>query len=230
MVKTEIIPGIFEKDFSIIERRARLVSPFVDWIQIDIADNKLVPNTSVLDPEPFRNLIIETRANYELHMMVEDPFSIADNWTDAGFHRLLLHIEGIKDMSHVMDGITPIRKKGVEVGLAIDKDTPANVIFPYLNGIDCALVMTIAAGFSGQAFIPEMLDKVRAIRAQKLNLPIEVDGGINDETAELAVAAGATRLVSTSYIFNSENIEEAIRILRDSNPQPVIANGVKQSQ
>ncbi|MCR4264146.1 MAG: ribulose-phosphate 3-epimerase [Candidatus Roizmanbacteria bacterium] len=214
--KIEVIPGIFEKDFSKIERRAKLVSPFVDWIQIDIADNKLVPNNSLLDPEPFRKLISETNVNYELHMMIEDPFSVDQQWIDVGFKRLLFHVESFTDFSMFHKRSMDYKKQGLEIGLAIDKQTPFDVVFPHLDKMDCILIMTIAAGFSGQRFIPELLDKVRAVRSRKSDLPIEVDGGINDETAKLAIAAGANRLVSTSFIFNSENIGDAIEKLRST--------------
>ena len=214
--KIEVIPGIFEKDFSAIEKRVTLVSPFVDWIQIDIADNKLVPNNSLMDPEPFHKLISETNVNYELHMMIEEPLRFVDDWISVGFRRVLLHVEGIQEVSSIPYSVSRIKNKGVEVGIAVDKNTPVEVIFPCLDSVDCVLIMTIAAGFSGQKFIPELLEKVSAVRKRKPDLPIEVDGGINDETAKLAIAAGANRLVSTSFIFNSENIGDAIEKLRST--------------
>jgi len=218
METIEVIPGIFEKDFQLIRERAKLVAPFIDWIHIDIADNRLVSNSSFLDPSPFKKLIQETGKKFELHMMIENPVSVSDEWVNAGFQRLLWHMEGIIKTSDVRLKIAEIRGRGVEVGLAVDKETPVESVLPYLDDVDCVLVMTIQAGFSGQQFIPEMLDKARVIRERKPGLPIEVDGGINYETAKLAVAAGATRLVSTSYIFNSGNIREAInRLQRQSS-------------
>ena len=218
METIEVIPGIFEKDFQLIRERAKLVAPFIDWIHIDIADNRLVPNSSFLEPSPFKKLIQETGKKFELHMMIENPVSVSDEWVIAGFQRLLWHMEGIKRTSDVRLKTAEIRGRGVEVGLAVDKETPVESVLPYLDDVDCVLIMTIKAGFSGQQFIPEMLDKARVIRERKPGLPIEVDGGINYETAKLAVAAGATRLVSTSYIFNSGNIREAInRLQRQSS-------------
>ncbi|HLB60861.1 MAG TPA: hypothetical protein VJL83_04635 [Patescibacteria group bacterium] len=218
METIEVIPGIFEKDFQLIRERAKLVAPFIDWIHIDIADNRLVSNSSFLDPSPFKKLIQETGKKFELHMMIDNPVSVSDEWVIAGFQRLLWHMEGIIKTSDVRLKIAEIRGRGVEVGLAVDKETPVESVLPYLDDVDCVLVMTIQAGFSGQQFIPEMLDKARVIRERKPGLPIEVDGGINDETARMAVVAGATRLVSTSYIFNSGNIREAInRLQRQSS-------------
>jgi len=218
METIEVIPGIFEKDFQLIRERAKLVAPFIDWIHIDIADNRLVSNSSFIDPSPFKKLIQETGKKFELHMMIENPVSVSDEWVNAGFQRLLWHMEGIIKTSDVRLKIAEIRGRGVEVGLAVDKETPVESVLPYLDDVDCVLIMTIKAGFSGQQFIPEMLDKARVIRERKPGLPIEVDGGINDETARMAVVAGATRLVSTSYIFNSGNIREAInRLQRQSS-------------
>src|SRR3989344_1683143 len=218
MEQIEVIPGVLEQEFSQIEERVRLVAPYVNWIHIDIADHRLVPNSSFLDPSPFKKLIQETGKKFELHMMIENPVSVSDEWVNAGFQRLLWHMEGIIKTSDVRLKIAEIRGRGVEVGLAVDKETPVESVLPYLDDVDCVLVMTIQAGFSGQQFIPEMLDKARVIRERKPGLPIEVDGGINYETAKLAVAAGATRLVTTSYIFNSGNIREAInRLQRQSS-------------
>jgi ribulose-phosphate 3-epimerase len=222
----EIIPGIFEKDFDHVKKKALLVSPYVSWIQIDIADGKLVPNTSILDPEPFRELT--EKNNFELHMMVEDPFSIIDKWIEMGFKRIIVHWNTIKNPKPEIrnpkqypnsitqinnqntDIIQKIRNQGIEVGIALDKDDSVESIFPFLDRIDCVMVMTIKAGFSGQTFMPELLEKVKKIKKIKPDLPVEVDGGINKETARLAIKAGATRLVSTSYIFNSDSIEQAI--------------------
>ena len=222
METIEVIPGIFEKDFQLIRERAKLVAPFIDWIHIDIADNRLVSNSSFLDPSPFKKLIQETGKKFELHMMIENPLEISGSWIGVGFKRLLIHIESVLKFdggsSKVENEMRRLKLEKIEVGLAVDKETNIEEVFPYLDDVDCVLIMTIQAGFSGQQFIPEMLDKARVIRERKPGLPIEVDGGINDETARMAVVAGATRLVSTSYIFNSGNIREAInRLQRQSS-------------
>ena len=215
----EVIPGIFEKDFQRIAERAALIAPFVDWIHIDIADNRLVPNSSFLDPSPFKKLIQETGKKFELHMMIENPLEISGSWIGVGFKRLLIHIESVLKFdggsSKVENEMRRLKLEKIEVGLAVDKETNIEEVFPYLDDVDCVLIMTIQAGFSGQQFIPEMLDKVRVIRERKPDLPIEVDGGINDETAKMAVVAGATRLVSTSAIFNTEDVGEAILKLKN---------------
>ena len=213
----DIIPGIGpQEDFSIIKKRTLQVAPFVDWIHIDIADGKFVQNKTFLDPIPFKDLIQETKKDFELHMMINNPFTTAKKWVEAGFGRLIMHVESvsntesIKDMMHAMKNTY----KDLQIGLAIDKETPVESVFPFLEAIDTILVMTIKAGHSGQKFIPEMLEKVKVLRAKKYYLPITVDGGINDETSMQTIEAGASRLVSTSYIFKSKDMKEAIEMLK----------------
>lgn len=212
----DVIPGIFEKDFSKIEKRVTLVAPYVDWIHIDIADNKFVPNTSFTDPASFKALIAESKKDFELHMMVKSPFATAKKWIDAGFTRLIMHIESLSNTQNIKDTMYSLKNthKDLQIGLAIDHSTSVETVFPFLEAIDTILVMTIKAGFSGQKFMPDLLEKVKVLRAKKYYLPIEVDGGINDETSQLAIAAGASRLISTSYIFNSKNIKEAVETLK----------------
>lgn len=213
----EIIPGIGpQKDFNIIKKRTMLVAPFANWIHIDIADGKLVPNTTLLDPAPFKELIKESGKDFELHMMVKSPFSSMKKWIEAGFTRIIVHIEGISDTTNIKDTMVALKNtyKDLQIGLAIDERTPVESVFPYLNAIDMVLVMTIKAGFSGQKLIPEMFEKVRVLRAKKYYLPITVDGGINDGTSQAAIEAGASRLVATSFIFDSKNMKEAIETLK----------------
>ena len=217
----EVIPGPgVLQDLDLLRTRAQDVAPFVDWIQIDIADNIFVPNSTSLNPSIYKKALSGIDCNFELHMMINDPLEVVDAWITAGFKRVIFHIEAvdkIKDQrSKIKDSIQKLKLQNVEVGLAIDKETPAERIFPYLDVIDCVLVMTIKAGFSGQTFVPEMLDKVRLVLSKDPKMPIEVDGGINYDTARLAIKAGATRLAVTSTIYNSEDVKEAIERLRNS--------------
>ncbi|MBI4136844.1 hypothetical protein HY469_02165 [Candidatus Roizmanbacteria bacterium] len=216
----EIIPGpgVIQDDFTLLRKRARMVSSLVEWIQIDIADSRLVPNSTSLDCKKYKEALEGIDVRLELHMMVADPLKNINGWIEAGFKRILLHIESFQKIKsskdQVIKSITAIQSKGAEVGLAVDKDTSIEVIYPYLDIIDCVLVMTIKAGFSGQKFIPELLEKVKAVHARKPDLPIEVDGGITGQTAPLAIAAGVTRLVSTSFIYDAADIGKAISMLK----------------
>lgn len=202
----DVIPGILEKDFSEIERRVRLVAPYVSWVQIDVADNTLVPNETFLD---FGKPLDSARGGFdqfgtlgklvqlEAHLMVAEPEKYIRTLADAGFKRLIAHVE-CHDPRRFLD---EAKYESAEVGLAIDGPTEVEQIEPFLEEIDVVLVMTIEAGFSGQQLLPETLEKIKTIRRNFPDLPIEVDGGINEATARLVRDAGATRLVSTSFLF-----------------------------
>lgn len=204
----KIIPGILEKDFEEIKKKVSLVSPYVDTIQIDLCDGKLVPNTTFSDPKPFSEIIKDKE--FELHMMVSEPGDIVDSWIAAGFKRIAGHIEGILEP---MDFLVKVKAKRVKVGLGIYFDSKLSTVEDYLDFVDFVLVMTIVAGFSGQVFEEQALDKIRKLREMRPNLDIEVDGGINPETAKKAKDAGANVFVSTSYIFKDENVKKNIEEL-----------------
>jgi len=202
----KIIPGILEKDFEEIEKKVSAVSLYVDTIQIDLCDGKLVPNTTFSDPEPFKEIIKDKV--FELHMMVSEPGGIVEDWIASGFKRIVGHIEGITEP---MSFLHKVKELGVEVGLGIDFSTKLSTIEGYLDYLDFVLVMTVEAGYSGQVFKDQSLEKIRKLRQMRPNLDIEVDGGMNIETMLAAKDAGANLFVSTGYIFNGdvkENIEK----------------------
>lgn len=202
----EIIPGILEKEWSEIERKIELVKPFAKTIHIDLLDGKFAPNTTFLDPAPFKKYSDEFF--FELHMMVEEPIQYLKPFAEAGFKRFLGHIEKMSDQAEF---IAQGQLLG-EVGLAVDgKSALDSIKIPY-DDLDAILIMTINAGFSGQVFTKEHLEKVRAIRF-KNRIPIEVDGGVNDSTILQAKEEGATRFISTSFLFNSGNPQERYRLL-----------------
>lgn len=203
----EIIPGILEKDWAEIERKIKLVKPFVKTVHIDILDGKFAPNTTFLDPAPFAKYTKELF--FELHMMVEEPVQYLKPFAQAGFKRFLGHIEKMSDQAEF---VAQGQLLG-EVGLAIDGPTPLSSIAVPYEDLDCILVMTIKAGFSGQSFMPEHLEKVRALRS-KSQIPIEVDGGINEKTIVQSKQTGVTRLVSTSFLFNSKDSISQYKILQ----------------
>lgn len=194
----EIIPGILEKDWEPIERKIELVKPFAKTIHIDIIDGKFASNTTFLDPKPFVKYTKDIF--FELHMMVDDPIQYLKPWAEVGFRRFLGHVEKIpKQTEFVAEG----QLLG-EVGLVVDALTSIDQIKVPLDDLDAILIMTVKAGLSGQTFLPESLEKVRLLKP-KTWIPIEVDGGINSTTFLKSKKSGATRFVTTSSIFNSDN-------------------------
>ena len=204
----EVIPAILEKDFSKIEKKIHLVERLVSWVQIDIADNTLVRNTTFLDPSPFASL--KTPLKLELHMMVRDPLVYLEGFIKAGFKRFFAHVEG----DHTQEYIEQCLKYDAQVGLAIDGPTPVSKIQKYLVDIDAVLVMAIEAGESGRPFREDTVEKIKKIREADFEMPISVDGAMNVENAKKVIAAGATRICSNSYIFGSEDVKVAIGELK----------------
>lgn len=181
------------------------------YVHIDVMDGSFVPNISFGMP-----IISAVRKTTDLvldvHAMIVNPDKYIDTFIDCGADILTFHIEAL-DNERILDAIDKIHKRGKKVGISLKPATPANCIFPYLNLIDMVLVMTVEPGFGGQGFIFDMLEKIRDIKEEierkKLNVDIQVDGGINNETIKLACQSGANIFVLGTAFFNSE---EPIRL------------------
>lgn len=204
----EVIPGILEKEWTEIERKIELVKSFAKIIHIDIIDGKFAPNTTFLDTTPFKKYSPSAHSTgsgqapfFEAHLMVEEPIQYLKPFADAGFKRFIGHIEKMSDQEEF---VAQGQMLG-EVGLAIDGPTPIDAIKVPYEDLDCILVYTSEhVGFSGPEFKEDRLLKIKAIREKNKSLPIEVDGGINDRTILLAKNAGATRFVTTSFLFGGD--------------------------
>lgn len=195
----EVIPGVLEKDWALVEQKIQLLSPFAKSLHIDIIDGKLAPNLTILDPAPFAKY--KDQFLLEVHLMVEEPIQYLKPFAEAGFRRFLGHIEKMSDQ---VEFVAQGQLLG-EVGVYIDGPTALDELKVPLDDLDCIGIFTAKkAGFSGQPFVPEILEKVRAIRS-KSAIPIEVDGGVKDHTITLAKDAGATRFVATSFISAAAN-------------------------
>lgn len=197
----DILPGIgiSEKDWASNEKKIELIKPFAKSVHVDICDGKFAPQETFLDPKPFAKYTQDMF--FELHMMVEEPEAYLEEWSKAGFQRFIGHIE---KMSNQASFVARAENVG-QVGLAVDGKTSLDQIKVSHQDLDTVLIMTINAGFSGQTFIPEHLGKVRELAEEGL-FPIEIDGGINTHTIKQGLRAGASRFVSTSFLFG-ENPE-----------------------
>lgn len=212
----EIIPGILEHDKESLEEKIRLVAPYVKTIQLDIGDNTMFSCDTLRDMAVITPLIqkfVKTGIAFEAHLMVSDPISYLKPLSEAGCSRVIAHVECRDPREFLADA----RTYEMEVGLAIDTTSGIELIEPFLEEIDVVLVMTVEAGESGQEFESEAIDTIKAIHRNLPDLTIEVDGGMTPQTATLVKEAGATRLVSTSFIFHSEHtIPDAIAALQDA--------------
>jgi ribulose-phosphate 3-epimerase len=205
----QVIPAILENDFPAIESKIRRIEGLVEWAQIDVLDGTLMPNTNFSDPTPFSSL--KTVLKLEAHLMVKDPLRYAERFAAVRFKRLYAHIEG----DFVDEYIAKCYQLGVQVGLAIDGPTPLEKIKPYIDNIDAVLVLAIEAGFSGKPFRPETVDRIRQLKEWEFDLPIAVDGAMDDVNAAKVVEAGATMICSNSYLFKEQDVSVPIEKLKN---------------
>jgi ribulose-phosphate 3-epimerase len=206
----EVIPGILEKSFDEIKHKISLVRDYAPWAHIDVLDGTLVPNTTFNTWNSFK--IFDGAIKLEAHLMVAHPELYVADLAANGFDRLIAHVE----VDSIREFLVEAKHHHIERGVALDAPSDLETIEPFLDEVDTVLIMMYKAGASGGEFEREQLPKIRKIHEEYKELPIEVDGGISKETAPLVVNNGATRLVSTSYLFwkNSQRIPEAIEELR----------------
>ncbi|HEV2352393.1 MAG TPA: ribulose-phosphate 3-epimerase [Terriglobia bacterium] len=201
-----IAPSILSADFTRLGEAVQSVEAAgVDRIQIDIMDGRFVPNITfgTLAVSSLRPL---TRLTLEIHLMVEPPEDFIEDFARAGADTIIVHQESTPHLHRVIQHIHALGKKA---GVALNPSTPAAAISEVLASLQLVLVMTVNPGFGGQAFIPETLNKIRQVRKfieqLGLNCDVEVDGGINTQTAALVAEAGANVLVAGSAVFDAKD-------------------------
>jgi len=184
-----------------------------EYIHFDVMDGVFVPNISYGIPI-LKAVSKIVKGTLDVHLMIIDPIKYVKDFSDNGADIITFHSEAKSDIKETIDAIHSCGKKA---GLAIKPNTPVSDVEQYLDMIDMLLVMTVEPGFGGQGFISETLGKIaeakKIIDSRGLNVPIQVDGGINAETAELVKKAGAEILVAGSYLFGAENMSEAVEKL-----------------
>jgi ribulose-phosphate 3-epimerase len=209
-----IAPSILAADFARLGEQARAVENAADWLHVDVMDNHFVPNLTIGLPV-VSSLRQATSLPFDCHLMIEDPQRWAVGYAELGAHNVTFHAEACEDPVAVAKDL---RQAGSLAGLAIDRDTLVEPYLDLLPHFDTLLIMTIKAGFGGQAFMPELLDKVRAARAHAkaghLNLVIEVDGGIGEDTIVDAAEAGADAFVAGTAVYSAADPAAACRKLR----------------
>ncbi len=210
----KIAPSLLSADFSQLGDEIQAVAAAgADWIHVDIMDGHFVPNLTI-GPAVVRSIRACTKLPFDVHLMVENPGLFIDPFVEAGADALTVHVE----VPGVLDHLTQIKLRGKKVGLSLSPDTSAKTLEPYLSHIDHILVMTVHPGFGGQSFLETQIPKIKEIRHMIGSRPIaiEVDGGINPQTAPQVIEAGATILVSGHSIFTGDPAQYAhnIEILR----------------
>ena len=211
----KIAPSILAADFANLGRDIISLSDWnADWVHFDVMDGHFVPNMSFGPPicAAIRPL---TKLPIDVHLMVEDPTRFIPWFQKAGADIITIHVEAER---HLHRALQQIHEGGCKAGVVLNPGTPAVMVKEVLPYCDLVLVMSVNPGYGGQKFIPQSLEKIaelrRMIDERGLNTEIEVDGGINPETAKLCIDAGATVLVAGSAVFLASDPKDMIRQLR----------------
>jgi ribulose-phosphate 3-epimerase len=209
----KLAPSILSADFAELAAEVERVTEAADLLHVDVMDGHFVPNLTI-GPVVVSALRKHTELFLDCHLMVDNPQVLLGEFAEAGADRCIVHVE-LGDPRPLFD---ELRERNLGVGLVLNPETPVDAVLPYLDEIDLLLVMSVHPGWGGQHFIADVLDKVRVVRGEidqrGLDVEIEIDGGINVDTAPSAAEAGVDILVAGSAVFGAPDPLAAARAIR----------------
>jgi ribulose-phosphate 3-epimerase len=209
-----LAPSLLSADFGNLRAEAKEVEPLATYLHIDVMDGHFVPNLTI-GPPVVNSLRKGLHRPFDIHLMIDHPIAYAPRFEIMEGDIITFHVEAKDDPSHTIE---TIREAGAKVGISLRPGTSIETIFPYLGQVDLVLVMSVEPGFGGQAFMPEAIERISALRQQigARTITIEVDGGINLGNVRGVVDAGATLIVAGSAIFKQPDRIAAMRALIDA--------------
>lgn len=210
-MSVQIAPSILSADFGRLAEEIRAVEEAgADLIHVDVMDGRYVPNITI-GPLIVKAARAATKLPLDVHLMIVEPERYVEAFADAGADNITVHVEA---SLHLHRTIQQIKQLGKTAGVSLNPHTPVSMVELVLEDVDRVLVMSVNPGFGGQSFIPSALVKVKDLAQRKGSFDIEVDGGVNADTAPALLEAGADILVAGSYVFGSADYAAAIRTLR----------------
>lgn len=207
----KISPSILSADFAYLARDIQAIST-ADYVHVDVMDGLFVPNISIGIPV-VKCIRPVTALPLDVHLMIERPVRYVDQFCDAGADIVTCHVEA-DTQENILAAIDKIHAKGKKAGVVVKPRTPASAVLPFIDRVEMILVMTVEPGFGGQKFMADQMEKLRALRAKRPELILEVDGGVNRETAPICRENGADVAVAGTAVFRAENIPAEIALLR----------------
>jgi len=208
--KIRMAPSILSANFACLAADIARIEPYSDILHLDVMDGHFVPNIT-FGPPLVKCIRKNTKMFLDTHLMISEPERYIEPFAKAGASSLTFHIEVAKDPVGL---VKKIRDLGVEVGVSLNPDTPAEALEPVIDLVDMVLVMTVMPGFGGQEFRDDCLPKITKIMTRRPEVSIEVDGGINDQTISKVVSAGGDTIVAGTAVFGAPEPEKAVEKLR----------------